>query len=136
MSKRLEFSRKTRQAALVRSGYRCEATGPLFGFAEGQRCNCSLSLGVQFDHVLPAELGGDNSLSNCQALCIACHKAKTRSDVQRIRKSDRQRDKHTGVIRSVGKIRSAGFPQSERAAQRQTKPSLPPKPLFTPEERT
>jgi hypothetical protein len=42
---RLEFTRKTKQAALARSGRRCEAVGNLFDFAEGQRCNCDLSLG-------------------------------------------------------------------------------------------
>lgn len=130
MSKRLEFSRKTRQAALTRAEYRCEAVGALYGFNDGQRCNCALSLGVQFDHILPAELGGDNSLANCRALCVQCHKFKTRDDIKRIRKSDRQRDKSTGVVRPVGKLRGAPFPKAERSANRTPKPPLPPRPLF------
>jgi 5-methylcytosine-specific restriction endonuclease McrA len=134
---RLEFTRKTRQAALTRAEYRCEATGALYGFTDGQRCNCNLSLGVQFDHILPAELGGDNSLANCRALCVQCHKFKTRDDIKRIRKSDRQRDKSTGVVRHAGKLHGAPFPQSAKSARRAEKPSLPPKSLFKPaEERT
>jgi hypothetical protein len=42
---RLEFSRKTKQAALKRAGHKCEAVGTLFDFKPGQRCNCDLSLG-------------------------------------------------------------------------------------------
>lgn len=114
---RTEFARKTKQKALERSGYKCEASGPDFGFEPGQRCNCSLSLGVQFDHILPDQLGGDTSLENCMALCVQCHKFKTRSDIQRIRKSDRQRDRHTGVIRPAGKIQSAGFPATVKQSK-------------------
>jgi 5-methylcytosine-specific restriction endonuclease McrA len=111
---RAEFSKKTKREALKRAGYRCEATGPAFGFQPGQRCNCSLSLGVQFDHVIPDALQGLNDLDNCEALCIACHKVKTKADVKRIRKSDRQRDRDTGVVRPKGSIKSAGFPKTAR----------------------
>ncbi|KKX25338.1 HNH endonuclease signature motif containing protein [Rhizobium sp. LC145] len=129
MSRR-EFSRKTKQEALKRSGYRCEASGPRYGFSEGQRCNCDLSLGVQFDHNVPDQLGGDNSLENCMAVCIQCHRHKTRNDVRQIRKSDRQRDKARGVVRPAGKIKSAGFPKFEKSERRQAKPQLPPRSLF------
>lgn len=126
---RKEFSRKTRQQALQRAGYLCEAVGSRYGFEESQRCNCHLSTGVQFDHVLPCEFGGDNDLSNCAAICIQCHKYATRNDVRQIRKSDRQRDKASGVIRAAGKIKSAGFPKPAKA-ERMTKPSLPPRQLY------
>ena len=96
---RTEFTRKTRQEALKRSGLKCEASGTRYGMEEGQRCNCELSLGVQFDHDVPDQLGGDNSLENCRAVCVQCHRIKTRGDVRQIRKSDRQRDKHAGVIK-------------------------------------
>jgi 5-methylcytosine-specific restriction endonuclease McrA len=127
---RTEFSRKTKQEALTRSGHLCEASGPRYGFEEGQRCNCSLSLGVQFDHDVSDQIGGDNSLANCRAVCVQCHKFKTRGDIQQIRKSDRQRDKGTGVIRPAAKIKSAGFPRSEKAERRMSKPPLAPKPLY------
>lgn len=111
---RTEFARKTKQAALLRSGIRCEATGTRYGFEEGQRCNCSLSLGVQYDHAVPDALGGDNSLENCLAICVQCHRFKTRNDVKQIAKSNRQRDKAVGVIRPAGKIKSQPFPKSEK----------------------
>lgn len=128
--RRTEFTRETRREALKRSGLKCEASGPRYGLAEGQRCNCSLSLGVQYDHDVPDQLGGDNSLENCRAVCIQCHKIKTRADIQQIRKSDRQRDKASGVIRPAGKLRSAPFPKSEKAARRVPKQPLPPRQLF------
>lgn len=127
---RTEFNRETRREALKRSGIKCEASGPRYGLEEGQRCNCSLSLGVQYDHDVPDQLGGDNSLENCRAVCIQCHKIKTRGDIQQIRKSDRQRDKRSGVIRPAGKIKSPGFAKSEKAERRMSKPPLPPRPLF------
>jgi 5-methylcytosine-specific restriction endonuclease McrA len=132
---RHEFTRKTKQEALVRSGHRCEATGTRYGFEEGQRCNCSLSLGVQFDHDVPDQLGGDNSLENCRAICVQCHKHKTRNDIQQIRKSDRQRDKASGVVRPAGKIKSQGFAKAAKI-KRSAKPSLPPRQLYKPIEET
>lgn len=127
---RTEFSRKTKQAALERSGFRCEAEGSRYGFEEGQRCNCHLSLGVQFDHNVPDQLGGDNSLENCMAICVQCHKFKTRNDVRQIRKSDRQRDKAIGVIRPKQTLRSAPFPKSEKAVKSVIKTPLPPRQMY------
>lgn len=106
---RTEFTRKTRQEALQRSGLKCEASGPRYGMEEGQRCNCDLSLGVQFDHDVPDQLGGDNSLENCRAVCVQCHRIKTRGDVRQIRKSDRQRDKHNGVIKPKSALSNSRF---------------------------
>lgn len=112
---RLEFSRATRREALRRSGQRCEASGDRYGYPEGHRCNADLSYGVEFDHDLPAELGGDNSLENCRAICKRCHKTKTAGDIRQIRKADRQRDKHRGVFpRPIGnaRLRSRPFPKT------------------------
>lgn len=114
---RKEFSRSTKRAALERSGLRCEAEGSRYGFEAGQRCNCHLSLGVQFDHVLPCELGGDNALGNCRSVCVQCHKYATANDIRQIRKSDRQRDRHTGVIRPAGTIKSPSFSKASKPAR-------------------
>lgn len=111
---RTEFTRSTKRMALERSNRKCEASGPRYGFEEGQRCNSDLSLGVIFDHDVPDQLGGDNSLENCRPICVTCNKFKTRNDIRQIRKSDRQRDKASGVIRPAGKIKSAPFPKSEK----------------------
>jgi 5-methylcytosine-specific restriction endonuclease McrA len=132
---RTEFTRKTKQDALKRSGIKCEASGPRYGLEEGQRCNCSLSLGVQYDHDVPDQLGGDNSLENCRAICVQCHKIKTRGDIQQIRKSDRMRDKASGVIRAAGKIKSPGFAKPAKAAKASTKQQLPPRALYQEDRR-
>ena len=96
---RLEFSRSTRRDALKRSGLLCEAVGAAYGHEPEHRCNADLGKGVEFDHELPAELGGDNSLDNCRAVCLPCHRFKTTGDIRRIRKADRQRDKHDGTFK-------------------------------------
>jgi 5-methylcytosine-specific restriction endonuclease McrA len=131
---RTEFTRKTKQDALRRAELKCEASGPRYGLKEGQRCNCSLSLGVQYDHDVPDQLGGDNSLENCRAVCVQCHKIKTRGDVRQIRKSDRQRDKASGVIRPAGKIKAQGFAKAEKPAHQSTKRFVPHPGLYAPIE--
>jgi 5-methylcytosine-specific restriction endonuclease McrA len=125
---RTEFTRKTKQAALLRSGLRCEASGPRYGLDEGQRCNCSLTLGVQYDHDVPDQLGGDNSLENCRSICVQCHRIKTRGDIKQIRKSDRQRDKASGVVRSKQSISSPGFVHKVKNTDKLPVPG--PKQLF------
>lgn len=114
---RTEFTRKTKREALERSGYRCEAAGTRYGFREGQRCNCDLRLGVIFDHNVPDQLGGDNGLDNCVSICVTCNKFKTANDIRQIRKSDRQRDKNSRVIRPKGTIKSQGFPSFAKGKQ-------------------
>lgn len=96
---RLEFSRVTRREALRRSGKLCEAVGERYGLPKGQRCNCPLSNGVEFHHELEAELGGDNSLENCLAVCPPCHRFVTAVGIREIRKADRVRDKHSGAFK-------------------------------------
>lgn len=114
---RLEFPRKIKSAAFARSGGKCEACG--LPFKAGA---------VEYDHILPAALGGEPSLANCRALCRACHVEKTASDVKRIRKADRQRDRANNSIVPKSKIKSAGFP---KAPARDPKRRLPPRSLYT-----
>lgn len=96
---RHEFTRRTRREALKRSNMLCEATGTRYGLEPDQRCNAPLAHGVEFDHELPAELGGDNGLGNCVAACIKCHRWATANDIRRIRKADRIRDKASGAMK-------------------------------------
>ena len=84
------FTVKTKKAALARSGGLCEAEGAFYGLEEGKRCNASLADGVEFDHVHEDGFGGDNSLENCAAVCIPCHRFKTSQGTKRMRKADRQ----------------------------------------------
>lgn len=55
----------------------------------------------EYDHVLPAALGGEATAENAKLLCRVCHRAKTDDDIGRIRKADRQRDTHTGAKQSA-----------------------------------
>lgn len=77
---RHEFSKKTKQEALRRSGGICEAVGRVYGLGPGVRCTRSLAEGFDADHYpLPAHVEGSNTLENCVAVCRVCHKHKSRT---------------------------------------------------------
>jgi len=88
MSKRMEFSRKVRAEVHLRAKGCCEGCGARLKLGEGE-----------YDHELPDALGGEPTAENCRLLCRVCHKEKTASDVRRIRKADRQRDRHVGAMK-------------------------------------
>lgn len=95
---RHEFSKPTKREALRRSCGRCEASGPMYGFRSGCRCDAQLGYGVEFDHVILDANSKDNSLENCAAVCIRCHRWKTaRHDVPLAAKTVRQQDKALGI---------------------------------------
>ena len=104
---RLEFTKAIKIAAWSRAGGRCEHVDQ-----DGDRCNKKLSPGdTEYDHVIPAALGGDNSLGNCAVLCRAHHSEKTTStDVPRIAKAVRVHARH---IRGNG-ILFHGHPPAEK----------------------
>lgn len=77
MSGRREFGSKTRKTALKRSNMRCEAVGEWYGLGHGQRCHAGLAHGVEYDHIILDANSHDNSLENCAAVCIRCHRYKT-----------------------------------------------------------
>lgn len=89
---RQEFSRRTRRDAIKRADGRCEGVGMRYGLPDGKRCEAPL-VGPEFDHDRTCEEGGDNSLENCVVLCKPCHRFKSATDIGRIRKADRVRDK-------------------------------------------
>lgn len=99
MSERREFTRKQRAQIVLR------ATGPDGVLVcEG----CGLRLGgkaFEVDHIIPEALVVDKSkpltIEDGQLLGKdCCHRGgKTQEDVRRIRKADRQRDKHTRAMK-------------------------------------
>lgn len=119
---RVEFSRKIKAAIIARADGKCEA------------CKAALKTGEgEVDHILPCELGGEATIANGRLLCRPCHKEKTASDVRRIRKSDRQRDRHSGAIKPKGTIKSAGFPtvdKPKRGVPKDALPELPRRQLY------
>lgn len=87
---RTEFSKKTRLEAWARCGGRCE-------------CGCRQKiLGIpEYDHIIPAAMGGSNDLKNCQVLSAKCHRRKTSdADVPTISKAVRTIEKNAGVRKS------------------------------------
>lgn len=95
------FDKPTKRMALARSGGKCEADGPLYNLAEGQRCSIPLGYGVEFDHYILYANSRDSSLENCRAVCPRCHAYKTaRHDTPKAAKTVRQRDKHNGIKRT------------------------------------
>ena len=98
MTRRIEFSQSVRKAAYARSGGICE-------------CGCGLPFGdhpkerPHYDHIVPAELGGDASLENCQVLRVDHHEAKTaEEDMPRIVKARREDKRRTGTQARKRKI--------------------------------
>jgi 5-methylcytosine-specific restriction protein A len=92
MARAHNFTRKIIKQAKAQANGRCE----------NRMCGAVLKVGEgEADHILPVEMGGESILINCQILCDVCHKAKTKKDIGSIRKSDRQRDKHTGAFQQA-----------------------------------
>ncbi len=130
---RREFTQKTKKLALKRSGMVCEAVGAMYGLPEGQRCRTSLSDGVEFDHIVLDANSKDNSIENCAAACIKCHRWKTQHhDIPLAARTVRIMEKHIGLKRPKQSIQSPGFAKSEKAASRSPKPSIPYRPLYRP----
>jgi len=88
---RLEFNRKTRAAIIARANGKCEGCEAVLKPGEGE-----------VDHILPDALGGKPEAANGRLICRVCHKAKTATDIGRIRKADRQGDKARGAVRAKG----------------------------------
>lgn len=87
MTKRREFTPKTKYLAWERANGHCEICG--IKIYPGN--------GPIFDHIVVAAHGGSNDPSNCSVKCRNCDRTKTRSDVSRIAKSRRVQRKHIGI---------------------------------------
>lgn len=95
-TKRSKFSKKQRLELFVKHEGRCYL------------CGMTIRPGEDWDveHVLPVGLGGDNSQENLRPAHASreCHKAKTKVDVNMMRKADRIKAKHFGAARPKGSI--------------------------------
>lgn len=90
---RREFTPATKRLAADRANGHCEMIW------DGERCNAPLRAGAyHFDHKNPDHFSKDNSLENCQVICIRCHKLKTgQIDRPTIARSNRIRDRDRGI---------------------------------------
>ena len=87
MTCRRNFTRTTKLAAWKRSDGRCGWCGRKIFPGDGP----------EYDHIIADEHGGDNSLTNCQVLCINCHKPKTRADMKVTVRGRKARARHAGA---------------------------------------
>ncbi len=84
---RRAFTRTVKLAAWERSGGCCEDCGRKIFPGDGP----------EYDHIIADEHGGDNSLKNCQVLCVWCHKPKTRADMKVTVRGRKARARHAGA---------------------------------------
>jgi hypothetical protein len=130
MTRRREFTSETKRQAYERSGGICECHRVPWLPTFGRGCGCALGPGnVFYEHIIPDNIGGDNSLDNCAVLCKTCWRAKTDTyDLPVIADANRQRDRARGIRPrswrplpggrdSDMKIRVAGGPVDRRTGQ-------------------
>lgn len=89
MTRRQEFSRRTRLDTWERAGGCCEGCGRKLYPGDRQ----------EYDHRISCEQGGDNSPANCELLCGWCHDGKTAVDARKAAKSRSVRAKHVGAAK-------------------------------------
>src|SRR6266571_6485832 len=71
---KMAFSQETKDAAFRRAGGQCECSRISCTVQRTLRCTTRLTPGGWHAHHKTAVAsGGDDSLSNCEALCIPCH---------------------------------------------------------------
>ena len=95
-AKRAEFTKQTKLDAWLRAGGRCE-------------CGCGLKIHgtPEYDHIIPAAVGGDATLENCRVLDPKCHRRKTSGDAPQIARSKRIEEKRLGLRPKRGGFRKA-----------------------------
>lgn len=89
--RRVEFTKATKLAAWRRAEGRCQC-----------QCGCRISLACKvphYDHIIPETFSHDNSLANCQILCVDCHDEHKTNKIDKpmIAKSNRIRLRHAGI---------------------------------------
>ena len=81
-----EFPKSVKLQAWARCGGRCE------------QCTARIITTPEYDHRIPAAIGGAATLENCQVLCKTCHGLKTTAtDVPQIAKTKRILEKRIGA---------------------------------------
>jgi 5-methylcytosine-specific restriction protein A len=86
---RKRFSAKAYMARLGEYGNRCADC----------KCKTGGAAGLDWDHILPLAMGGDDDLTNLQPLCLGCHRAKTKTDAKDIGKARRMDQRNAGIKR-------------------------------------
>lgn len=84
---RRRFSAKALMARLLEFDGKCAACG----------CKVGGAAGLEWDHVIPLAMGGDDEIANLEPLCRLCHLAKTRDDARHIAKAKRMQQREAGI---------------------------------------
>lgn len=121
MSKRLEFTTKTKKARWAHCKGLCEAE------IDGTICGEVLVKGkIEYHHYVECEYGGDNSFENCRTVSKACHVILTSRFVGAIRKADRM---HAIQINAKA-ISPRGFPKVAKPPRISRHPKLSPPRIY------
>ena len=67
----MAFSEQVKDEAYIRADGKCECTRKVCG--HNRRCNSSLVKGWHAHHITSQAAGGEDTLANCEALCVSCH---------------------------------------------------------------
>lgn len=93
-STRAEFSKATREEAWAR----CFDKQADDGRCEGLCKELFAGRVPEYHHLIPAALGGDNSLTNCAVLCKKCHKHATKEETApMVSRAKRIEEKRAGL---------------------------------------
>lgn len=65
-----DFPQSVKTLALIRAGLQCECVRR----HPHHFVRCANRTGLEFHHKTAEVLGGGNSLSNCEVLCVPCHR--------------------------------------------------------------
>ena len=76
--------------------------------SQNGRCRicCDRLSTFEIDHIIPLWLGGDDIDDNCQALCIPCHRYKTKADKRAIAHAKRLIRKSDPATRKAPTMKS------------------------------
>lgn len=66
-------------------------------------CGCGQKVGgangLEWDHITPLAMGGEDTIENLQPLTRMCHRAKTATDKKHIAKAHRMQQRAAGISR-------------------------------------
>jgi hypothetical protein len=82
------------------------------------------------DHKVSLILGGEHREANLFPALRADHRKKTATEMAVKSKVAKVRKKHVGITQPTGKIKSPGFPITEKAESRSSKVMLPRRSLY------
>lgn len=103
-----------RPEATPRRGMNATRRARIIAAQDGKCAGCSRPGPFDVDHRLTLWMSGPDEDHNCEALCILCHKRKTKADKSAIAKVKRIHARIDGTRRLRRPIPSRGFAKGHR----------------------